>query len=141
MKLIAGLGNPGKTYAHNRHNIGFMCVSHFARTQAIKFDKKQGQARTGTGEVAGSHLMVGRPQTYMNLSGESVERLVRKFKVNLDDLIVIHDDLDLPMGKIRVRRGGSSGGHKGIDSIIAHLDSPDFLRIRRFYDRRKENHG
>ncbi len=130
MKLIAGLGNPGKTYAHNRHNIGFMCVSHFAKTQAIKFDKKQGRARTGTGEVAGNQLMVARPQTYMNLSGESVERLVRKFKINLDDLIVIHDDLDLPMGKIRVRRGGSSGGHKGIDSIIAHLASPDFLRIR-----------
>ncbi|GAJ15895.1 unnamed protein product, partial [marine sediment metagenome] len=72
MKLIVGLGNPGRIYARNRHNIGFMCVSHFAKTQGIRFDKKQGQARTGTGEVAGNKLIVARPQTHMNLSGESV---------------------------------------------------------------------
>jgi len=130
MKLIVGLGNPGRIYAHNRHNIGFMCVSHFARTQGIRFDKKQGQARTGTGEVAGNKLIVARPQTHMNLSGESVIRLVNKFNISLNDLIVIHDDLDLPPGKIRLSRGSSSGGHKGIDSIITHLESQDFTRIR-----------
>jgi len=130
MKLIVGLGNPGRIYAHNRHNIGFMCVSHFARTQGIRFDKKQGQARTGTGEVAGNKLIVARPQTHMNLSGESVSRLVKRFNVSLDDLIVIHDDLDLPLGKIRLSRGSGSGGHKGIDSIITHLESQDFTRIR-----------
>ena len=130
MKLIAGLGNPGRIYAHNRHNIGFMCVSHFAKTQGIRFDKKQGQARIGTGEVVGSKLIVARPQTHMNLSGESIGRLAKKFNINLDDLMVIHDDLDLPLGKIRIRQGGSSGGHKGIDSIITRLGSQDFTRIR-----------
>jgi len=130
MKLIVGLGNPGRTYAHNRHNIGFMCLRHFARTQGIRLDKKQGQARAGTGKVPGSKLMLARPQTYMNISGQAVSRLVNKFRISPDDLIVIHDDLDLPPGKIRLRRGGSSGGHKGIDSIIACLGSPDFLRIR-----------
>jgi len=130
MKLIVGLGNPGRIYAHNRHNIGFMCVSYFARTQGIRFDKKQGQARTGTGKVAGNKLIVARPQTHMNLSGESVIRLVNKFNISLNDLIVIHDDLDLPLGKMRLSQGSGSGGHKGIDSIITHLESQDFPRIR-----------
>jgi len=130
MKLIVGLGNPGRIYAHNRHNIGFMCLSHFAKAQGIRFDKKQGQARVGTGEVAGSELVVARPQTHMNLSGESVIRLVKKFNISLSDLIVIHDDLDLPLGKIRLSQGSSSGGHKGIDSIITHLESQDFTRIK-----------
>ena len=130
MKLIVGLGNPGQGYANNRHNIGFVCLNHFARAQGIRFDRKQGRARIGTGEVAGNELIVARPQTYMNQSGESVSRLVRRFGVGLDDLVVIHDDLDFPLGKIRIRRGGSSGGHKGVDSIIAQLGSQNFTRIR-----------
>ena len=130
MKLIVGLGNPGRIYARNRHNIGFMCVRHFAKTQGIRFDKKQGQARIGTGEVAGNKLIVARPQTHMNLSGESVIRLVNKFNISLNDLLVIHDDLDLPLGKIRLSQGSGSGGHKGVDSIITHLGSLDFPRIR-----------
>ena len=130
MKLIVGLGNPGRIYIHNRHNIGFMCLSHFAKTQGIRFDKKQGQARTGMGKVAGDKVVLARPQTGMNLSGHSVSRLVRRFNINLDDLIVIHDDLDLPLSRIRVRQGGSSGGHKGIDSIITYLRNQEFLRIR-----------
>jgi len=130
MKLIAGLGNPGRTYANNRHNLGFICLNHFARTQGIRFDKKQGQARTGSGEVAGSKVVLAKPQTYMNLSGQSVSRLVKRFNIDLGDLLVIHDDLDLPLGKIRIRRGGSAGGHKGIDSIISYLESQDFLRLK-----------
>ena len=130
MKLIVGLGNPGRGYANNRHNIGFLCLNHFARTQGIRLDKKQGKARIGTGEIAGGKVVVARPQTFMNLSGESVSRLVRKFNIQLDNLLVIHDDLDLPTGKIRVRWGGSSGGHKGVDSIINELGSQDFIRIR-----------
>ena len=130
MKLIVGLGNPGRIYAHNRHNIGFMCIRHLARTQGIRFDKKQGYARTGTGEIAGDKVVLARPQTYMNGSGESVSRLVKRLKINPSDLIVIHDDLDLPPGKIRIRRDGSSGGHKGLDSIIANLYSRDFYRVR-----------
>ncbi|MFC1902085.1 aminoacyl-tRNA hydrolase [Chloroflexota bacterium] len=130
MKLIAGLGNPGLTYAHNRHNIGFMCISHLARTHGIKLDKKQGLARTGTGELAGEQVVLARPQTYMNASGDAVSRLVKKLHITPADLIVIHDDLDLPAGKIRLRFGGNSGGHKGVDSIIARLNSRDFYRVK-----------
>ena len=130
MNLIVGLGNTGRAYANNRHNIGFACVNHFGKTQGIRFDKKQGQARIGMGEVAGSKVVVARPQTYMNLSGQSVSRLVKKFNISLDNLLVVHDDLDLPLGKIRICQGGSSGGHKGVDSIITWLGSQDFLRLR-----------
>jgi PTH1 family peptidyl-tRNA hydrolase len=130
LKLIIGLGNPGRSYASNRHNVGFMCVNHFAWTQGIKFDKKQGQARIGSGEVAGRQVVLARPQTYMNSSGESVSRLLKKFNVSPDDLLVIHDDLDLPLGKIRIRSGGSSGGHKGINSIISCLGTREFSRLR-----------
>jgi len=130
MKLIVGLGNSGRTYTDNRHNVGFACLNHFAKTQGIRFDKKQRKARIGTGEVAGYKIVVAKPQTYMNLSGQSVSLLVRKFDINLNNLLVIHDDLDLPLGKIRIRSGGSFGGHKGIDSIITELGSQNFLRLR-----------
>ena len=130
MKLIVGLGNPGRGYANSRHNAGFVCLSHFACRQGIRFDKKQGRARIGTGEIAGSKGVVAKPQTYMNRSGRSVGLLVKKFKVSLDNLIVIHDDLDLPLGKIRIRQGGSSGGHKGVGSIITELGCQNFIRIR-----------
>jgi len=130
MKLIVGLGNPGRGYAHNRHNVGFICLNYFAKKEGIRFDKKQCQARTGIGEVAGSAVVVARPQTFMNLSGQSVARLVKKFAINLNDLLVIHDDLDLPPGRIRIRSGGGSAGHKGVDSIITELGSPGFIRIR-----------
>jgi PTH1 family peptidyl-tRNA hydrolase len=130
MKLVVGLGNPGRAYANNRHNIGFICLNHFAKTQGIRFDRKQGQARIGSGEVAGSEAVLAKPQTYMNRSGQSVSRLTKRFITNLDDLLVIHDDLDLPLGKIRIRHGGSSGGHKGVDSIIAELGNHDFPRLK-----------
>ena len=130
MKLIVGLGNPGRGYANNHHNVGFICLNHFARIQGIRFDKKQSKARIGMGEVAGNEVVLAKPQTYMNLSGQSVSLLIKKFDVNLDDLLVIHDDLDLPPGKIRIRRGGGSGGHKGIDSIISSLGSQEFSRLR-----------
>lgn len=130
MKLIVGLGNPGRDYARNRHNAGFMCLSHFAREQGIRLDKKLANARTGTGEIGGEKVVLARPQTFMNLSGQAVARLVDRFKLEPEDIIVIHDDLDLPLGRIRVRRGGGSGGHNGINSIIASLGSRDFNRIR-----------
>ena len=130
MKLIVGLGNPGRGYANNRHNLGFMCLKHFARAHGIKLDKKQSRARTGYGEVAGNKVVVARPQTHMNLSGQAVSRLVRKFNTALDNLLIIHDDLDLPLGKIRIRQGGGSAGHKGIDSITTELGNQDFSRIR-----------
>jgi PTH1 family peptidyl-tRNA hydrolase len=130
LKLIVGLGNPGFLYARNRHNVGFMCVSHLARQQKIRFDRKQGHARTGIGNIAGYKAVLARPQTYMNASGESVSALMKKLNVKPADLIVIHDDLDLPPGKIRLRLGGGSGGHRGIDSIIARIGTPDFYRVR-----------
>ena len=130
MKLIVGLGNPGFLYARNRHNIGFMVVSHLARVHKIVFDRKQGHARTGIGNIARQRVVLARPQTYMNASGESVSALMKKLNVKPADLIVIHDELDLPVGKIRLRLGGSSGGHKGIDSIIANIGTEDFYRVR-----------
>jgi len=130
MKLIVGLGNPGRGYAHNRHNIGFLCLNHLARANGIRFDRKQSKARVGMGEVGGEEVVLARPQTYMNHSGESVGLLMKRFKVGLDDLLIVHDDLDLPLGKIRVSHGSSSGGHKGADSIISSLGSRDFVRIR-----------
>jgi len=130
MNLIVGLGNPGRAYANNRHNIGFACVNHFAKTQGIRFDKKQGQARIGMGEVAGGKVVVARPQTFMNLSGQSVSRLVKKFSINLNSLLVIHDDLDLPLGKIRLRHGVGWTGHKGVRSVADELGSRDFSLLR-----------
>lgn len=130
MKLIVGLGNPGLFYAHHRHNIGYICVKRFARDHKIRFNKKQGLARTGAGEINGQAVVLARPQTFMNNSGEAVSRLVARYKTEMTDLIVIHDDLDLPAGKIRLRRGRGSGGHKGIESITASLGKGDFYRIR-----------
>ena len=141
MKLIVGLGNPGRGYANNRHNVGFVCLNHFAHRQGIRFDKKQGRARIGTGEIAGSKGVVVKPQTYMNRSGRSVSLLVKKFNVSLDNLIVIHDDLDLPLGKIRIRQGCGSGGHKGVGSIITELGSQNFIRIRVGVGRPVKNEG
>jgi PTH1 family peptidyl-tRNA hydrolase len=130
MKLIVGLGNPGRSYARNRHNIGFVCLNRFARTQGIKFDKKKGLARIGVGKAADNDVVLARPQTFMNKSGQSLSRLVKKFNIDLSDLIVIHDDLDLPLAKIRISFGSSSGGHKGINSIIQELGTQDFIRLR-----------
>ncbi|MFC1983554.1 aminoacyl-tRNA hydrolase [Chloroflexota bacterium] len=141
MNLIVGLGNPGRSYASNRHNIGFICLSHFAKMQGIQLDKKQGKARVGLGEVAGNEVVLARPQTYMNLSGRSVSLLAKRFDVNLDNLLVIHDDLDLPLGKMRIRQGGSSGGHKGVSSIITELGSQDFIRVRVGIGRPVKNEG
>jgi len=130
MKLIVGLGNPGRTYAHNRHNAGFRCLNYFARLHSIRFDHRQCRARVGIGEVRGEKLLLAKPRTFVNLSGKPVACLVRKHDIPLSDLLVIYDDLDLPLGKIRLRQAGSSGGHKGVNSIISALESKDFPRIR-----------
>ena len=130
MKLIVGLGNPGKTYARNRHNVGFQCLSYFARLHSIAFDRRQCQARAGIGRASGEKLLLAKPGTFVNLSGKSVACLVHKHNISLSDLLVIYDDLDLPLGKIRLRQSGSSGGHKGMSSIISALGSDDFPRIR-----------
>ena len=130
MKLIVGLGNPGLIYAHNRHNVGFRCLNYFARLHSIRFDHRQCRAKVGIGELGGEQLLLAKPRIFVNLSGDSVACLVRKHDIPLSNLLIIHDDLDLPIGKIRLRRSGGSGGHKGMNSIIAALESEDFPRIR-----------
>ena len=130
VRLIVGLGNPGPDYARNRHNIGFMCVDHFAKSNNIRLNKSQGQARTGSGEVTGKHVVIAKPQTFVNRAGQAVAQLVRKYRVTRDRLIIIHDDLDLLPGKIRIRQGGSSAGHRGIMSIVDSVGGRDFVRIR-----------
>lgn len=130
MRLIVGLGNPGRTFAQNRHNVGFICISYFSRQHHIRFDRKQSQARIGSSKIAGDKIILAKPQTYMNQSGESVSLLVKRFTIDLADLVVIHDDLDLLLGKIRIRKGSGSGGHKGVDSIITQIGSQDFIHLR-----------
>ena len=130
MKLIVGLGNPGKAYASNRHNVGFQCVDYFARKHGIAIRERKARAKVGLGEVAEKGVVLAKPRTFMNLSGQAVSRLVRQFNVPLEDLVVICDDLDLPLGRVRIRQRGGSAGHKGMESIIDSLGSQDFPRIR-----------
>jgi PTH1 family peptidyl-tRNA hydrolase len=130
MKLIVGLGNPGDYYKGSRHNVGFMAVSQLSKKIGASFSKKECNARTAHGTINGTDVVLARPQTYMNNSGESVNALMRKFKVSKEDLIVIHDDMDLPVAKLRIRSGGSAGGHNGIKSIIAKTATQDFTRIK-----------
>ena len=130
MKLIVGLGNPGRDYINNRHNVGFKCVDLFAREHGISLTQRGARSKLGTGEVANIRIVVAKPQTFMNLSGEAVAALMRRYKLSPQDILVIHDDLDLPLGKIRIRERGSSGGHNGLKSIIARLGTRDFPRIR-----------
>ena len=129
-KIVVGLGNPGREYSGNRHNVGFIAVAALAKTHGMHFDKKSGDARIAQGSIDGNGVLLARPQTYMNASGRAVLALLRKYKLTPEDLVVIHDDLDLPTGRIRVRKGGSSGGHKGVQSIIDSIGSSDFSRVR-----------
>jgi peptidyl-tRNA hydrolase, PTH1 family len=127
--LIVGLGNPGEKYAHNRHNIGFMCLDEFARAHNISLTRNRARAKTGEGKIAGKDIVLAKPLTFVNLSGEAVGKLVRKYGVKPEQLIVVYDELDLPVGRIRLRLGGSSG-HNGIKSIVEHIGSEEFVRIR-----------
>ena len=130
MKLIVGLGNPGNQYANNRHNVGFMCVAHFAKARGWSFEKKEGLARTSHGRLDGEEIILARPQTFMNASGEAVKKLVIKYRIKPEDLIVIHDEMDLQLGIIRIRHGSSSAGHNGVESIIYEIGTPNFVRLR-----------
>ncbi len=130
MEIIVGLGNPGRIYTHNRHNVGFMCLNYFARLHSIRFDRRQCGAKVGIGKTGSEQSLLAKPQTFMNLSGRSVACLVNKHGIPLSNLLIIYDDMDLPSGKIRLRKSGSSGGHKGMNSIISTLGSETFSRIR-----------
>lgn len=130
MKLITGLGNPGRVYAHNRHNIGYRCIDRIAKLHSIPVNKNQCQARTGSGKIDGAEVVLAKPKTFMNLSGKAVSLLLYKYRISVDELIIIYDDMDLPLGKLRIRQGGGSGGHKGINSIMTYLESQNFYRVR-----------
>lgn len=128
-KIIVGLGNPGPRYARTLHNAGFLTVNRIAGGGA-KWKKWRSLASICIKEVEGVTVFLVKPSTYMNLSGKAVQPLLRQMDLSPRDLLVIHDDMDLPSGKIRLRPGGGSGGHKGIQSIIDHLQSRDFARLR-----------
>ena len=130
MKLILGLGNPGPEYHNTRHNIGWRVVDAFAAKFRIDFDQHEKNARTGQGRVAGGAVVVAKPLTYMNLSGDAVKGLVNAYEVSLDDLLVVYDDIDLPLGKLRIRPSGSAGTHNGMRSIVESLASDAFPRLR-----------
>ncbi len=130
MKLIVGLGNPGPQYAQTRHNVGFQVVELFARTHSFTTRKMQFNAILITGRLDGEKIALARPLTFMNESGRAVGPLLRWHKLGLSELLVIYDDLDLPTGRIRLRPDGGSGGHHGMESIIRHLGSDRFPRLR-----------
>jgi len=130
MYLMIGLGNPGSRYARTRHNIGFMVLEKIAAQWKISLTQKSFDALWNRGKINNVSVLLAMPQTYMNLSGKSVGRLMAYYKVDIDHVIVIHDDLDLPFGTIRLKKGGGDAGHKGLKSVITALGSADFLRIR-----------
>ena len=130
IKIIVGLGNPGPRYAKNRHNIGFQIVDELAAKHDLSFDKRQFKALIASGRIDGQRVLLVKPQTYMNLSGEAVQPLVSYYKVELEDLMVVFDDMDLPAGVIRLRPFGGAGGHNGMKSIIGRLGSNQFPRLR-----------
>ncbi len=131
MKLIVGLGNPGIEYQFTPHNLGFLAVDRIAQQCGVEIRNRQCRALTGRAVIAGETVLLAKPETYMNLSGMSVRELVDEYQVDpAKDLIVIYDELDLPLGAIRIRKQGSSAGHNGIKSILGALESQSVMRIR-----------
>lgn len=134
MKLIVGLGNPGAEYARSRHNIGWMVVDAFAKKFRIEINKHEKDAMTGEGRVAGGSVKVAKPLTFMNLSGDAVKLLVNAYLDTAadltDDLMIVYDDIDLPLARLRIKPDGSSGTHNGMRSIVASLASERFPRLR-----------
>ena len=128
--LIVGLGNPGEKYAHTRHNMGFLTVDLLAEQEGQKLNKVKFKSAFNIFPFAGQRCLVMKPQTYMNLSGEAVREAVQFYKIPPERVLVIYDDVSLPVGKLRVRPTGSAGGHNGIKNIIAHLGTQDFPRIK-----------
>ncbi len=128
--MIVGLGNPGPQYSANRHNVGFQCIDHLARAHRLSFDRRHGRARLALGEIEGRAVILLKSRTFMNESGRAVAPVARFYRVPLDRLLVIYDDLDLPLGAVRIRPWGGSGGHRGMRSLITHLGSEAFPRVR-----------
>jgi peptidyl-tRNA hydrolase, PTH1 family len=130
VKLIVGLGNPGARYERTRHNLGFIVIDRIAAQNRIVLGQRLCDALMGEGTIEGESVMLAKPQTYMNQSGQAVGALLRACAIATDDLVVINDDLDLPFGRIRVRPSGSAGGHRGLSSIGEELAGAQFLRVR-----------
>lgn len=129
MKLLVGLGNPGDRYARHRHNVGFMAVERIAERHGFSSWRRRFQGETAEGTIGGARVLLLKPMTYMNESGRSVGEAARFLKIDLDDIVVFHDELDLAPGKVRIKTGGGNAGHNGLRSISAHLGN-DFARVR-----------
>jgi len=129
-KLVVGLGNPGEEYELTAHNLGFLVIDRLAERNGIKVGRKDARALVGQGMVAGKKVLLAKPQTYMNLSGESVEGLLVKNRIAVADLVLIYDELDLPWQSVRIRPNGSAAGHRGVDSVIRCIGTKEFPRVR-----------
>ncbi len=130
MYIIAGLGNPGKKYENTRHNMGFIAIDLLAEEFGIKVDKLKFKSLVGEGRIAGQRVLLMKPQTYMNLSGEAIREAVNFYKIDPEELIVIYDDIDIPTGTFRIRKKGSAGTHNGMRSVVYQIQSDQFPRIR-----------
>jgi PTH1 family peptidyl-tRNA hydrolase len=130
MKIIVGLGNPGRKYERTRHNAGFLAVEELARGLRFDLSQEKYHAIVGKGRIGGEDTLLAKPQTFMNGSGRSVGAILRYTNAAVGDLIVAHDELDLPLGAVRVKIGGGHGGHNGLRSIIEHTGSAQFIRVR-----------
>ncbi|MBN1680594.1 MAG: aminoacyl-tRNA hydrolase [Anaerolineae bacterium] len=134
--LIVGLGNPGRKYQDTRHNVGFRCVDALAQAHNLSYaSRKKSKAKIAEGHIAGKQVLIAKPQTFMNLSGSSVQGLIAFYKIPPEHLLVVFDDLDIPLGTLRIRAKGGTGGHKGMTDIIKRLGTQEFPRIRFGIDR------
>ncbi len=130
MKIIVGLGNPGIKFKKNRHNAGFMAIDKVAKETGINIKTRKFDSVIGRGFIGKDEVILAKPQTFVNLSGQAVSKLVNFYKMDLEDLVVVHDDADIEFGRIKVKKNGKSGGHNGIESIIDALGNENFSRIR-----------
>ncbi|MBW5392312.1 aminoacyl-tRNA hydrolase [Brachyspira pilosicoli] len=129
-KLVIGLGNPGEEYKNHRHNIGFIIIDKLAQNLSLKFDNNKKKSLFTRTKLNNTDFILLKPQTFMNLSGESAIYISKFFNIKPEDIIVIYDDMDIPFGTFKIKKGGSSGGHNGIKSLIAQLQTDDFIRLR-----------
>ena len=130
MKLIVGLGNPGKDYENTRHNVGFMVMDRLSDVMNVSISTTKFKGEYVKFKYHGEDVILLKPMTYMNNSGESVRQVMDYFKIDVEDLLVVYDDMDMPVGKLRLRQSGSAGGHNGVKSVIAHTNTQNFKRIR-----------
>jgi PTH1 family peptidyl-tRNA hydrolase len=130
MRLIVGLGNPDPEYQWTPHNLGFMTVDELANRNGIRVERPEGKALVGRGKIAGEEVLLAKPQTYMNLSGISVRELLGRYELDLDDLLVLWDEVQLPLGTIRIHPDGSAGSHNGAKSVISAVGTQEFARVR-----------